>query len=341
MALIIANRVKETSTTTGTGALTLAGAMTGFSAFSSRMTSPSDTCYYTIQAVDANGAPTGSWECGLGTYSASNTLTRTTVKQSSNSDAAVSFAAGTKQVWIDLEASQYANQVAPIGSDAISGLKMVWVSTTAVTVKAGEAVIQSTGQILTAASDIAVTGLSLTASTWYHVYLYNNSGTPAIEVVTTAPATAYNGTARSKTGDTTRRYIGSVRADTTGALTNFYHNPITGRVGYIVDLNSTNLVLHLVSAGTATTTTTVDCSSVVPVTGRFGVGFAENNGATGVVFIGSADLGTPSNTNTLAFLRALRTIDSEIYLTSSQTFNYMVTTAGSFDFYITGYVYER
>lgn len=105
MAFIIADRVKETSTTTGTGALTLAGAITGFGTFASRC-SVGDTCYYAIQAVDAGGVPTGDWECGLGTYSASSTLTRTTVTSSSNSDAVVSFAAGTKQVFIALPAVQ-------------------------------------------------------------------------------------------------------------------------------------------------------------------------------------------------------------------------------------------
>lgn len=105
MAQIVADRVKETSTTTGTGALTLAGAVTGFRAFSAVCTT-NDTCYYAIQAVDGSGAPTGDWEVGLGTYSGANTLTRTTVLASSNAGAAVSLAAGTKQVWLDLAASQ-------------------------------------------------------------------------------------------------------------------------------------------------------------------------------------------------------------------------------------------
>jgi hypothetical protein len=105
MTLQIKDRVKETTATTGTGALALSGAMTGFSAFSSAC-SVNDTCYYCIQAVDSGGAPTGDWEVGLGTYSAANTLTRTTVLASSNAGAAVNFAAGTKQVWIDLAASQ-------------------------------------------------------------------------------------------------------------------------------------------------------------------------------------------------------------------------------------------
>ena len=98
MALIVEDCVIETTTTTGTGDITLAGAVLGFKAFSSVMSSPSDTCYYLIEAIDAYGNRSGDWETGLGTYSAANTLTRTTVHNSSNSDAAVSFGAGTKRV---------------------------------------------------------------------------------------------------------------------------------------------------------------------------------------------------------------------------------------------------
>ncbi len=120
MTLRIADRVKETTTTTGTGALTLAGAMTGFRAFSSVCTSPSDTCYYAIQGVDGSGVATGEWEVGLGTYSGANTLTRTTVLSSSNANAVVSLSAGTKQVWIDLAASDYAGARGQVGAAASS-----------------------------------------------------------------------------------------------------------------------------------------------------------------------------------------------------------------------------
>jgi hypothetical protein len=95
-----ADRVAETSTTTGTGALTLAGAVTGFQRFSA-VCSVNDTVIFAIEAVDGSGVPTGDWEVGVGTYSALNTLTRTTVIKSSNSNAAVSFAAGTKNVFLD------------------------------------------------------------------------------------------------------------------------------------------------------------------------------------------------------------------------------------------------
>lgn len=107
MAFVIADRVKETSTTVGTGALTLAGAITGFQSFTAKC-SVGDTVYYGIQTVDVSGAPTGEWECGLGTYSGANILTRTTVTSSSNAGAVVTLSAGTKQVYITLPAVQVA-----------------------------------------------------------------------------------------------------------------------------------------------------------------------------------------------------------------------------------------
>jgi hypothetical protein len=90
MALVIADRVRETSTTTGTGTLTLAGAVSGFQTFSTAIGN-TNTCYYTI----VNGS---EWEVGLGTVAA-GTLARTTVLKSSNAGSAVNFSAGTKDVF--------------------------------------------------------------------------------------------------------------------------------------------------------------------------------------------------------------------------------------------------
>lgn len=112
MAHITADRVRETSTTTGTGAFTLAGAVTGYRTFSSVLTSPSDTCYYSI----AEFAPATGWEVGLGTYSGANTLTRTTVLASSNAGAAVNFGAGTKDVFITAAAARFLQVAGATGS---------------------------------------------------------------------------------------------------------------------------------------------------------------------------------------------------------------------------------
>jgi hypothetical protein len=95
MALVLKDRVKETTTTTGTGAISLGGAVTNFQAFSAVL-SDGDTTYYAI--VDTTNT---EFEVGLGTYaSGGNTLTRTTVLESSNGGSAVNFLAGSKNVFI-------------------------------------------------------------------------------------------------------------------------------------------------------------------------------------------------------------------------------------------------
>ena len=92
MALVIADRVRETTTTAGTGTVTLGGAYAGFQSFS--VIGNGNTTYYAI--VDS---ATGAWEVGIGTYTASGTtLSRDTVLSSSNSGSLVNFAAGTKDV---------------------------------------------------------------------------------------------------------------------------------------------------------------------------------------------------------------------------------------------------
>ena len=94
MALVIADRVKETTTTTGTGTVTLLGASTGFQSFA--VIGNGNTTYYTIA-----GQGTSEWEVGVGAYTSSGTtLARTTILASSNAGSAVNFSAGTKDVFV-------------------------------------------------------------------------------------------------------------------------------------------------------------------------------------------------------------------------------------------------
>ena len=98
MALVIKDRIKETSTTTGTGTYTLAGAVTGFEAFS--QVGDGNTTYYTC----TDGT---DFETGIGTYTASGTtLARTTILQSSNSDNAVNWTSGTRTLFCTLPAEK-------------------------------------------------------------------------------------------------------------------------------------------------------------------------------------------------------------------------------------------
>lgn len=105
MAHIWKDRVKETATTTGTGSFTLAGAVDRFRAFSS-VCATNDTFEYTIEGA----AGTGEWETGYGTYSGTNTLARTLVRDSSNAGAAVNFSAGTKTVILSANAHAFSNR---------------------------------------------------------------------------------------------------------------------------------------------------------------------------------------------------------------------------------------
>ena len=102
MALIVNDRVKETSTTTGTGTLNLAGAETGYESFVSGI-GTGNTTYY---AIELNSA--GEFEVGIGTVTdaSPDTLSRTTVISSSNSDNKVDFSAGTKNVFCTLPAKR-------------------------------------------------------------------------------------------------------------------------------------------------------------------------------------------------------------------------------------------
>ena len=102
MALVLNDRVKETTTTTGTGTVNLAGAETGFETFVQGVGN-SNTTYYAIVHTSAN-----EFEVGLGTVTdaSPDTLSRTTILSSTNSDSAVDFSAGTKNVFCTLPASK-------------------------------------------------------------------------------------------------------------------------------------------------------------------------------------------------------------------------------------------
>ena len=118
MALIVADRVQETTNSTGTGAYTLGGAVPGFQTFSSEV-SNADTVYYSV-------TDNADFEVGLGTYASSGgTITRTTVFTSSNSNNAVNWGIGTKNIFLTYPADKAvvedaSNNVA-IGNNLVVG----------------------------------------------------------------------------------------------------------------------------------------------------------------------------------------------------------------------------
>jgi hypothetical protein len=146
MAFVLADRVRETTTTTGTVSVVLAGAVTGFQTFAA--IGNANITYYTIA-----GQGTSEWEVGIGTYTSSGTtLSRDTVLASSNSGSLVNFSAGTKDVFCDYPAGRaviggmgYIENAATIttsstintGNNAISGGPVTVNSGVTVTVPSG------------------------------------------------------------------------------------------------------------------------------------------------------------------------------------------------------------
>lgn len=222
----------------------------------------------------------------------------------------------------------------------IDGLSMEWVSGTSLRVTSGAAFIPGRGSALELPSAVTKSGLSLAANTWYHVYLFDNAGNADVEVVTTAPAAPYIGTARAKTGDTSRRYVGSVRTGASNQILRFTHDSSSQSINYVVDLNTPPLLL--VSNGTTAnggTGVAVSCASAVPVTAKRLLAFFENTGSN-IVFISTPELGAPSG-NILSFLRAGAMVNGFIVINDNKEFSYSTGAGAIFQCFCAGYTYER
>jgi hypothetical protein len=119
MAFVVKDRVKESTTTTGTGTITLAGAALGFQSFS--VIGNANSTYYTI----TDGT---NWEVGIGTYTSSGTtLSRDTVLESSNSGNLVNWSAGSKDVFCTYPAER---SVMAVGGGVTSDTGAVYINKT-------------------------------------------------------------------------------------------------------------------------------------------------------------------------------------------------------------------
>src|SRR3954466_6271664 len=124
MAQQIADRVLESTATTGTGTLTLGGALTGFQPFSA-VCANGDTLYYSVWGVDANGNASGVWETGLGTFGTGPVLARTTaISGSSGAGVKVTLPAASYVALSDI-----ASRALQVGSD--NGVTLLTAGTTA------------------------------------------------------------------------------------------------------------------------------------------------------------------------------------------------------------------
>lgn len=217
---------------------------------------------------------------------------------------------------------------------AIEGLKLIYNSAASVSVDKGSCYAEN-GDWINVTSTLTASSLSLTINTMYHLYLYLSSGSPALEVVTTAPV-AWKGTAKSKTGDTSRRYAGSIWAIASNTMSPFIHNPISNFIIYDVNLSS---YFRVLSAGAATTDTDVSCSAGVPSTSRIAKLRFTNLGTIG------ASIGNSVGGYILDLSNATsgyNHIFADWLLDTSQQFRYKALGAGgSLYVDIQGYYYDR
>lgn len=221
----------------------------------------------------------------------------------------------------------------------ITGLKMVWNSGTSLSVTSGSANRPSDGLLMSVAATITKAGLSPAASTWYHVYLFMNGASADIEIVTTAPAAAYNGTARAKTGDTSRRYVGSVKTSAASAIFRFIQ--AGNNISYLESQGAAPFLL--VSAANPTVKTTADCSTLVPITSQLANLSIYNNSPDTDLLIGNDESNAPTPTTYLLFVVKLTACVLPLPIDSSQhyTFCYGSAPTGNCYHRCLGYVYER
>jgi len=188
MALVLADRVKDTTTTTGTGTVTLSGvAPAGFQDFT--VIGNGNTTYYTI----AGGS---EWEVGIGTYATSGpTLARTTVLSSSNGGGAVSFSSGTKDVFVTYPSERSVN----LNSAALTSGRVPFVTTDG---------------LLTDAAALTFNGTALTTPTFaaYRETTTTNATVTGTFTVDMAVANIFNLT---QTGSTTYTFSNPAAGGTT------------------------------------------------------------------------------------------------------------------------------
>ncbi|MEI7052219.1 hypothetical protein WCL09_17665 [Pseudomonas koreensis] len=167
-----------------------------------------------------------------------------------------------------------------VGRGYIDGLLPAYTSGTGISVTSGTAYIPGLGKNIYVPNSLTLSGLSLSGNTWYYLYLYDNAGTPAIELVTTAPSAPYSGNARTKTGDTSRRFICALRTSGATGLYNFIVNQ--GFIEYRENIPAAPF--RVLAAGAATTPTGVNCSTVVPPVTQTAI-FMFSNIGTPVMFV--------------------------------------------------------
>jgi hypothetical protein len=318
MALIFADRIWETTTTTSTGTYTLDGAKIDYKAFSTACTT-NDTCYY----VATDGT---NYEIGLGTYTSSgNTLARTTILSNSAGDTnPISWGAGTKDIFLDAPALLFNNLVSgPVVQTFTDGVGFTAGTSTTITLSAAPPNASSL--------QIQFDGLTQFHNTWTlagTVVTFSSvipSGVQNIEAFWTINygGVVVGGTAASPGISTVLSNTTGIYSDTTNTLgistagTSRIYIDSTGRVGigtnspsYKLDISDSGDMFRLVSSTSASSILLTDTSNTIRIGSSSGACIIDVASATRLTISTSGTLTVPGVYNNTTATAANVNVDS-------------------------------
>jgi len=197
----------------------------------------------------------------------------------------------------------------------IEGLMLTWNGAQSLTVSEGSAYIPGSSSILQLTNPLTLSGMVTSASTLYHIYLYSNGGTPSIEFSTAVPL-SYSGGGYTKTGDNTRRYLGSIVTIAANSIVPFSHHP--GTMSYSGNLSTAPFFILNASV---ITSQPVNCSGVAPLTAYRMKGFFINAASDATAFFGCPPDGSAvSSINYDFYIQTSNASQAEINLNASQQF---------------------
>lgn len=201
MTHVNAALVRETTTTTGAGTYSLAGNVTNYRDFDSVM-ADGDRCWYAIRLGP-------DFEVGIGTFTSGSpdTLARTTILESSNSNNAVNWGAGTKDI--------YMIQAPELAISVVGQCRLARTNATTLTLSRDNGwklFIAGCRETIPAAG-VTLSNSGLSANTAYNIYAYMSGGTMTLEASTTARATDSSWGHQIKSGDAARTLVGKIRTN--------------------------------------------------------------------------------------------------------------------------------
>lgn len=221
----------------------------------------------------------------------------------------------------------------------IDGLRMIWVSGTQIQVTRGAAYVPGAKRIVELATATTITP-TLAANQWYHVYLKVASGSVSVEAVAVNPDAPYTGTARTKSGDTSTRYLGSIKTDPSSALWQFAQDDRYVK-WFVFPGVGTASVFRVLSNGNAMVATTFSLSAVVPMTSMGAFARVFNTNASGSTYF---DIPGRGGTFGIIPINAGQNTYCDVNTDASQQMAYMnaagATSPGAY-VDVNGYVLDR